>query len=86
MPSVNDQLAGQLADPVFGSAELVSPEELTDPDRRQIPSWWCEAASLDSSEAMEVAVAHWNSVLPGKLTNSLELFRTRSVWCLHQTP
>jgi hypothetical protein len=79
MPSVNDQLAGQLADPVFGSAELVSPEQLTDAERRQMPSWWPEAALLDSSEAMEVAVAHWNSVLQGKLANSLEVFRTRSV-------
>ena len=78
MPSLSEQLAGQLADPVFGSAELVSPEQLTGAGRRQIPSWWPEAALLDNSEAMEVAVAQGSSALPGKLAISLEVFRTRS--------
>ena len=78
MPSVSDQLASQLADPAFDSAELVSPDQLTDAERQQIPSWWLEAAVLDSAEAMEIAAAQWNLVLPGTFANSLELFRARS--------
>ena len=67
MPSVRDQLASQLADPAFDSAVLVAPDQLTDAERQQIPSWWREATLLDSNEAMEMAVAQWDSVLPGKL-------------------
>lgn len=78
MPSLRDQLASQLADPAFDSAVLVAPDQLTDAERQQIPSWWREATLLDSNEAMEMAVAQWDSVLPGRLASSLELFRARS--------
>jgi hypothetical protein len=78
MPSLSDQLASQLADPAFDSAELLSPGQLTDAERHKIPSWWREAALLDSADAMEVAAAQWNSVLPGRFASSLELFRARS--------
>ena len=76
MPSLRDQLASQLA--ASDSAVLVAPDQLTDAERQQIPSWGREATLLDSNEAMEMAVAQWDSVLPGRLASSLELFRARS--------
>jgi len=73
-----ERVAGQLADPLFDERQLLSPEDLTADERQMVPRWWLEAATLPAADAAEFVIAQWNSVLPGRLPATLELFRRRA--------
>jgi hypothetical protein len=76
--SVREELTRQLAQPGYKDAALVSPGELSDAERHIVPSWWIDAVEHGPSEAMEAAVAQWESVLPGKLPRFLAVLQERA--------
>jgi hypothetical protein len=79
LPSLFEQVASQLADSVYEAAELLSPADLSAAEQERIPSWWLEAAQQPSADnAIEVAISQWNSVLPGRLEATFDLFRRRA--------
>ena len=72
-------LAEYLSESAHEAVALLDPDQLTPDEVAALPQWWPTAASAAGPEAISVATAHWQHVLPSVLDDAVALFTERAV-------